>query len=70
MEHRRGKRREVTLFICAGAMWTIFKARNDVVFNKKMLSSLVTLVYRMISLVKTWTPLLKPTLKPLAEEMV
>jgi hypothetical protein len=70
IERCRGKRREVTLFICAGAMWTIWKARNDVVFNKKTLSSPIVLVYRVISLVKTWTPLLKSKLKPLAEEML
>jgi hypothetical protein len=41
-----------------------------VVFNKKTLSSPIVLVYRVISLVKTWTPLQKPKLKPLAEEML
>jgi hypothetical protein len=44
--------------------------RNDVVFNQKTLSSPATLAFRTISLVKTWIPLLKPKLKPMAEEMM
>lgn len=64
------EKQEVTLFICARALCTIWKARDDVVFNKKMLSSLVALIYRMITLVKTWSSLLKPKLKPLVEENI
>jgi hypothetical protein len=69
MERCRGQKQGVTLFLCAGALWSIWKACNDVVFNKTTLSSPVALIYKMIVLVKTWSPLLKPKLKPLAEEI-
>jgi len=46
-------------FICAGAMWSIWKAYNDVVFNKKLLSSPKSLIHKMIMLVKTWSPLVE-----------
>jgi hypothetical protein len=58
------------MFVCVGVLWTLCKAHNDVVFNKKTVSTPALLVYKLISLVKTWIPLLKPKLKPLAEEMI
>jgi hypothetical protein len=66
----RGKKQQVTLFLCAGALWTIWKVRNDVVFNKKTVTSPIAIVYKTLMLVKTWRPLLKPKLKPLAKEMI
>jgi hypothetical protein len=63
------KKQQVTLFICAGAMWTIWKTRNDVVFNK-VLSSPVAIIYKSLMLVKSWRPLLKPKLKPMADDMI
>jgi hypothetical protein len=66
----RGKRQQVTLFLCACALWTIWKACNDVVFNKKTATSPVAIVYKTMMLVKLRRPLLKPKLKPLAEEMI
>jgi hypothetical protein len=66
----QGKKRKVTLVIYAGALWTIWKTRNDVMINKKVLSSPMAIVYRTVSLIKTWRPLLKMKLKPTVEEML
>ena len=61
LEHCQGKKQMVTLFICAGALWSIWKSRNEMVFNK-VLSSPVELVYKTLMLTKTWRPILKPKL--------
>jgi hypothetical protein len=41
-----------------------------VVFNKKIVTSPVALIYKTLMLSKTWRPLLKPKLKPMADEMI
>ena len=66
----RGEKQQVTLFLCAGALWSIWKARNDVVFNKKTMTSPVAIIYKTLMVVKSWRPLLKPKLKPVANEMI
>ena len=58
------------MFLCAGVLWTIWKARNDVVFNKKTMTSPVAIIYKTLMVVKSWRPLLKPNLKPVANEMI
>ena len=70
IEKCRGKKQVVTVFLCAGALWSVQKTRNDVVFNKKILSSSVALIYKTVMVVKTWSLLLKPKLKPVAEDMI
>lgn len=70
IERQRGKKQEVTLYLCAGVLWSIWKTRNDMVFNKRVMSSPVNLVYKMLMLTKAWRPLLKPKFKPVAEDMI
>ena len=48
-------------------MW---KSCNDVVFNKKVMTTPVALIYKTLMLSKTWRPLLKPKMKPMAEDMI
>ena len=70
VENCWGKKKKITLFLCACALWSIWKSRDKVVFNKKVLSSPVVLVYKTLMLSKSWHPLLKPKLKPMAEGMI
>jgi hypothetical protein len=39
-------------------------------FNKKVLPTPESLIHKMIMLIKAWSPLLKPKVKPIAEEMI
>jgi len=71
LEAVRGKKKQkVTLFICVGAMSTIWKTRNDVVFNEKLLSSPQAIIFKTLILIKSWSPLVKPKLKLVADEMI
>jgi hypothetical protein len=69
VEECQGKKQKVILIICVGALWTIWKTRNDVVFNK-VLASPSVVIYKTLMLVMSWHPLLKLKLQPMADEMI
>jgi hypothetical protein len=48
----------------------IWKTQNDMAFNKKVLSSPMVIIYKTLMLIKTWRPLLKTKLRPIADEMI
>lgn len=66
----QGKKQKKTLKICAGALWKIWKTRNDVVFNKKVLASPNVVIFKTLMLVKSWRSTLKPKLEPMADEVI
>jgi hypothetical protein len=39
-------------------------------FNEKVLASPNAVIFRTLMLVKSWCPLLKPKLQPMADEMI
>ena len=47
------------LFLCAGALWAIWKTRNDWVFEDKLLQNPVELIYKTRALLLSWKMLLR-----------
>jgi len=43
------------LFLCASALWTLRKTRNDLVFNDKIVPEPMVVAHRMLA---RWKPLL------------
>ena len=46
LEHVREGLRGILHFMCVGAMWTLWKTRNDVVFNNKVLASPMVVIHK------------------------
>jgi len=70
VDNRRRKIQKVLLFICAGAMWTIWKTCNDLVFNKKVISTPMVVVYKTVMLIKTWRPLMMPKFSAMTDDKI
>jgi hypothetical protein len=61
-----GGLKSLTLFVCAGVMGTLWKTRNDVIFNGKVLASLKKIIHKINLLVKS----LKPKAHAIAETII
>jgi hypothetical protein len=59
----RGKKKSGLMLLSEGAMWTLWKSRNNAFFNNKILVSLATVIHKTLMMLKTWRPLLKPEAK-------
>lgn len=57
--NRKGRVRQLFLFMCAGALWTLWKTRNDLVFNAKLVPTPVVVIHKTIALLSQWKILLK-----------
>ena len=47
------------LFLCAGALWAIWKTRNALVFDDKLMKNPAELVYKTKAFLLNWKPLLR-----------
>lgn len=59
LKDKAARSRRLLLFICAGAMWAIWKTRNDMVFNDKLVASPTVVVHKMMGQLKYWKPMQK-----------
>lgn len=66
----KGKFRPIYLFIFAGAMWALWKTRNDLVFEDKVIASPVMIVHRMMVLLTYWKMLLDEKKKLHVDEVL
>jgi len=57
--NNKGRVRHLYLFLCAGALWTLWKTRNDLVFNAKIVPAPVVVIHKTIALLTQWKILLK-----------
>ncbi|RLN12445.1 taxadien-5-alpha-ol O-acetyltransferase-like [Panicum miliaceum] len=53
-----------------GAMWTIWKVRNDLIFNDKVLPAPEVTIYKMVSLLAHWQQLLSEKNRRQVEVMI
>lgn len=67
---RRGECKRLTIFVCAGTMWALWKTRNDLVFNDKIAASPLVPTHKLVSHLTQWKVMLKPKEKTAMEEMI
>lgn len=51
------KKRKLVLFICAGALWSLWKIRNAHVFDNKMVTSPTLVIHKMVAMLRQWAPM-------------
>lgn len=51
-------------------MWTMWKARNNIVFDDKMVKAPEMMVYKLLALLTYWKPLLKQKESEKVEVMI
>ncbi|CAN6227779.1 unnamed protein product [Urochloa humidicola] len=54
----------------SGAMWALWKTRNNLVFNNKVIADPVAVVYKLMALWTQWKPLLKTEEIEKVEELI
>lgn len=59
MSNMSNKTRKPFLFMCACAMWALWKTRNDMVFNNKIVASPMVVAHKTISFMTQWKTLIK-----------
>lgn len=59
LRNNNGKLCAKKLFVSTGVMWTLWKARNDMVFEDKLMAASEMMVYKLLALLTHWKPLLK-----------
>ena len=55
---RNHRFQSVLLFIFAGALWAIWKMRNDLVFEDKVIASPMVIIHKTVALLTHWKQLL------------
>ena len=51
--------KSVNFFVWASVAWAVWKARNDWVFNNRLIKSPKALAYKVLALLKQWKKILK-----------
>ncbi|RLM54773.1 hypothetical protein C2845_PM10G18540 [Panicum miliaceum] len=64
------KKRKMFFAIFAGAMWTLWKIRNDFVFNDKLLAAPEAAVYKLLANLKNWKILTREEDQPTWKEFM
>lgn len=69
--HRRASRfGALFLFLCAGALWAIWKTRNALVFDDKLMKNPPELVHKTKAFLLNWKPLLRQADKAKLDDLL
>jgi len=53
------RHKSFNFFVLASVAWSIWKTRNDWVFNNKLIKSPKSIAYKVLALMKQWKKMLK-----------